>query len=102
MGLWEIQKPEAGLDEKPTTPLDKRDGFMVYRECKWGGKARWNPHWRNYYTLWSALRFGTVWWSGQPHYILDVEKNEIVYKSWEDENPYAVGGVNKSDWIGDR
>ena len=77
---------------KPTTSLEKVDeSYTVYRSYTTGSNSEiWWAGWKNYSQLWSALRYGM--WSGynKDHiaYVKNNQTNEIVWRSWEDENPY--------------
>ena len=73
------------LTEEPTVPFYKQEGFLIFAE--WGVGYKWVPMMRAYSALWTALKYGCPYYN-IAHYILDLSKNKIVWKSWEDENKY--------------
>ena len=86
---WTQEKKEVFLTNKPTTPMtSEEECYTVYQS--WDTGHIWWCGWKNYSRLWSALRFGMVRGYNKTHqaYVKNTKTNEIVWRSWEDENPY--------------
>ena len=81
----------VGLTEKPNCKeTDIDESFVIYR-C-WGNQdaERFYAYYKIYFAFWSALRYGVGNWQNTRQYIKNMGTNEIVWRSWEDENPYRV------------
>lgn len=84
-----ITHKDAFLTDKPVAEEHIVDEsytvYQTYNESK-----IWWCGWKNYSHLWTALRYGM--WSGynKNHisYVKNNKTHEIVWRSWEDENPY--------------
>ena len=77
------------LSDKPTLSTEVVDeSFTVY--AGWASSKVWWAGWKNYSKLWSALRYGMGYGynKNQLSYVKNNKTNEIVWRSWEDENPY--------------
>ena len=69
--------------------------YVMLMEYKPYPKVRdeydWFPIRRTYQHLWSALRYGGICSWGRPYIVLEAVSGDVVFKSWEDENPYIEG-----------
>ena len=77
------------VTDKPTASVEKVDeSYTVYRT--YCASEIFHAGWKNYTRLWSALRFGVYSGYNKDHiaYVKNNQTNEIVWRSWEDENPY--------------
>ena len=86
---WTAPNKKVFLTDKPSVPEDAvEETFVVYQT--WDTGERWWCGWKNYSRLWSALRFGMMLNRNKDHmaYVKNTKTNEIVWRSWEDENPY--------------
>jgi len=88
---WSKQKKKVWLSNPPNV-LPSRDtemdGFVSYNT--YGEGKKWFAGWKTYTALWSCLRYG-VFLSRNSDYktfVKNIKTNEIVWRSWEDENPY--------------
>tara|TARA_R110000824_G_scaffold395054_2_gene595334 strand:- start:2887 stop:3165 length:279 start_codon:yes stop_codon:yes gene_type:complete len=82
-------KKDFFVTDKPTASVEEVDeSFTVYRT--YATSEIWWTGWKNYSKLWSALRFGMGAGRNTDHiaYVKNNKTNEIVWRSWEDENPY--------------
>ena len=90
---------EAWFSDPPCNPMDKMttiDTFVVCTTHRYGDASsnpiisKWYVGWKTYNQLWSALRYGM--YLGKNKHSIQIVKNiatdEIVWRSWEDENPY--------------
>jgi hypothetical protein len=72
----------------PTVESEK-DGFVCYSTFG----EEWWCGWKTYSKLWTCQRYGMFLGhnSNQKTFIKNIRTNEIVWRSWEDENPYRMG-----------
>ena len=83
------KKKDVFVTNQPTASVKRVDeSFTVY--STWESSELWWCGWKNYTKLWSALRFGMAngYNKRQISYVKNNQTNEIVWRSWEDENPY--------------
>ena len=87
---WSTDDKKGWLSDPPLIPEDVNgiESFLVFTTYS-SGTAWWAGH-KTYSTLWSALRFGMSLGRHSHHqnYVKNLQTNEIVWRSWEDENPY--------------
>jgi len=87
---WNDPKQNAFLTDAPQhSPEDMnthRESFLCFNG--WGGT--WNAGWKTYDKLWVALRYGMNLGENKNEriFVKNLKTNEIVWKSWEDVNPY--------------
>lgn len=79
------------LTEAPSiapTQETEVEGFVCY--STYGGGNQWWAGLKTYSYLWSCLRYGMFLGKNPNHknFIKNIKTNEIVWRSWEDENPY--------------
>jgi hypothetical protein len=79
--------------DKPPIPVSTKmeyDGFVVY--ATYGSGQKWWTGWKTYSHLWSALRYGMFLGKNKDtiNYVKNIRSGEIVWRSWEDENPYRI------------
>ena len=89
---WTQPEKKGFLTDTPNLPENaKEECFVVYQT--WGQGQQWWCGWKNYARLWTALRFGMMINYNKDHmaYVMNTKTNEIVWRSWEDENPYRGG-----------
>lgn len=74
----------------PTNETEE-DGFVCY--STYGEGRQWYAGWKTYTKLWSCQRYGMYLMPNSEHknFIKNIKTNEIVWRSWEDENPYRIG-----------
>lgn len=64
------------------------DSFVAY--STYGKGEQWWSGWKTYTKLWSCLRYGVFLNRNNDYktFVKNIKTNEIVWRSWEDENPY--------------
>jgi hypothetical protein len=87
---WAIPDKKWLTDPPKIEPNDntEQEVFMCY--TGYGDGDHWWGGWKTYVRLWSCLRYGTNL-NRNPdckQYIKNLKTNEIVWRSWEDENKY--------------
>jgi len=91
---WSKTTKSAWLSAPPKilpTNETEEDGFVCY--STYGEGRRWYAGWKTYTKLWSCQRYGMYLMPNSEHknFIKNIKTNEIVWRSWEDENPYRIG-----------
>jgi len=88
---WNKSLKKVWLTNPPSvlpTMDTEADSFVSY--STYGEGKQWWSGWKTYTKLWSCLRYG-VWLnqnSDHKSFVKNIKTNEIVWRSWEDENPY--------------
>ena len=84
--VW-LSEPPKILPNQET----EEDGFVCY--ATYGEGRQWYAGWKTYSKLWTCLRYGMYLMPNSQHknFIKNIKTNEIVWRSWEDENPYRIG-----------
>jgi len=87
---WISGEDNVWLSEPPSIRenVDVMPAFLVYSTYNNG--SVWWTGWKTYNRLWTALRYGMSLGKHSSHqnYVRNLKTNEIVWRSWEDENPY--------------
>lgn len=86
-------KKDVFLTDRPTlNELKVDESYTVYQSYG-GGRLFWCG-WKNYARLWCALRYGMNRGYNKTNvaYVKNNQTNEIVWRSWVDENPYRDRG----------
>jgi len=89
---WSKSVKSVYLTDAPKalpTVENEKDSFVCYSTF---GEDWWSG-WKTYSKLWTCLRYGMFLGqnSNQKTFIKNIRTNEIVWRSWEDENPYRMG-----------
>ena len=91
---WSKTTKSVWLSEPPKilpTRESEADGFVCY--STYGEGKQWYVGWKTYSKLWTCQRYGMFLGQNSNHmnFIKNLRTNEIVWRSWEDENPYRIG-----------
>ena len=88
---WTTKQKDVYLSDTPKklpTRDDFNEAFLVYHT--YGEGRKWWTGWKTYSHLWTALRYGVYLGRNKDNkqFVRNLKTNEIVWRSWEDENPY--------------
>ena len=91
---WSKTVTKGWLTQAPSilpTQETEVDGFVCY--STYGEGKQWYAGWKTYSKLWTCQRYGMFLGTNSNHknFIKNIKTNEIVWRSWEDENPYRIG-----------
>ena len=90
---WTPTDPDVFLTDAPNKDFEvneSNEAFLAYH-C-WSDTQKWYAGWKTYSTAWACIRYGTNL-SRNKHAIYIVKNlktNEIVWRSWKDENKYRL------------
>ena len=87
---WGKPDKEVWLSDPPSSlPRRENEQEIFYCYTSYDGN-RWWGGWKTYQHLWTCLRYGTFLRKNKEckQYIKNLTTNEIVWRSWEDENKY--------------
>ena len=87
---WKQAKQNVFLTDAPPHSLEDMDNYRESFLCFNGWGGMWNAGWKTYSSLWVALRYGMHLSKNKKErtFVKNLKTNEIVWRSWEDENPY--------------
>ena len=90
---WGDTDNEVFLTDAPTKEFednDSHDAFLAYH-C-YSQTQKWYAGWKTYTTQWACIRYGTNLQKNKHaiYVVKNLKTNEIVWRSWKDENKYRL------------
>ena len=87
---WKDPNKDVWVTDPPSIMPEDIDAHIENFLCYNGYGQRWNAGWKTYSTLWACLRYGMHLGKNKNFHtcIKNLKTNEIVWRSWEDANPY--------------